>query len=198
MKKQNFIFTRHKILHLLQCPWKILFNISGKALMWHNPYYEMHKLACDRTFLFELCHPALDWWVGARCVCFAMEGDPNISRALVIPTSPYPSILVANLHHFWQNVMEKKNAVTNSLIFVQKTPKMNKIAQNRHNCYNMTGCLRLFYFSIFEYRQIWLNILRDDCHLSNITKLKKEKTLEFQRFRLQTFRLMLSTSGPNP
>jgi hypothetical protein len=86
---------------------------------------------------------------------------------------------VANLHHFWQNVMEKENVVTNSLIFVQKTPKINKIAQNRHNCYNMKGCLRLFYFKKFEYCQIWLNILMDDCHLSNITKLKKKKHWNF-------------------
>jgi len=38
--------------------------------------------------------------------------------------------------------------------------------------YNMKGCLRFFLFSYFEYCQIWLNIHMDDCHLSNITKLK--------------------------
>ncbi len=30
-------------------------------------------------------------------------------------------------------------------------------------------------FSYFECRQVWLNILVDYCHLSNITKLKKKK-----------------------
>jgi hypothetical protein len=76
--------------------------------------------------------------------------------------------------------MDKENAVTNSLIFVLKTPKKNKIAKNRHNCYNIKGCLRLFYFNIFEYCQIWLNVLMDDRHLSNITKLKKKKHWNFR------------------
>jgi hypothetical protein len=90
------------------------------------------------------------------------------------------SFFGGELPPFWQNVMEKENAVTNSLIFVQKLQKMNKIAENRHDCYYMKGCLRLFYFNIFEYRQIWLNILMDDRHLSNITKLKKEKHWNFR------------------
>jgi hypothetical protein len=37
--------------------------------------------------------------------------------------------------------------------------------------YNMKKCLRFFYFYIFEYHQIWLNILMDSQNLSNITKL---------------------------
>ncbi len=35
--------------------------------------------------------------------------------------------------------------------------------------------LKIFMFSYFEWHQIWLNILMDVHHLSNITKLKKEK-----------------------
>jgi hypothetical protein len=94
---------------------------------------------------------------------------------------------VANFRHFWQNVMEKENAVTNSLIFVQKTPEMNKIAKkNRHNCYNIKGCLRLFFFNIFGYCQIWLNILMDDRHLSKHHKIEKKK--KHWNFRGSDFR----------
>jgi hypothetical protein len=93
--------------------------------------------------------------------------------------------------------MEKENAVTNSLIFVQNTPqKMNKIAKNRHNCYNIKGCLRLLYFTIFEYRQIWLNIfLWMIATLEQHHKIEKEKNTGISE--VQMFRLMLSTSGPN-
>ncbi len=49
----------------------------------------------------------------------------------------------------------------------KKTPKLVTIA-----C-SMKGCSRFCTF-IF-YRQIWLNILINFCHLSNITKLKKAK-----------------------
>jgi len=34
----------------------------------------------------------------------------------------------------------------------------------------------LFLISYFEYRQIWLNVLINDQHLNNITKLKKINT----------------------
>jgi hypothetical protein len=92
---------------------------------------------------------------------------------------------VASFRHFWQNVMEKENAVTNSLIFVQKTPKMKKkIAEKSPQLLQHERVLKIvLLYNIFEYRQIWLNTLMDDRHLSNITKLKKKKTLEFQRFR---------------
>ncbi len=94
-KKHKFTFARHEISHLSQCLWNILFNVNGKAPMLWNaqtspPCYEMYKLACDWTLLFELCHPALNQWVGVRCVCFALEGDPNISLGLVHPSRTRP------------------------------------------------------------------------------------------------------------
>ncbi len=41
--------------------------------------------------------------------------------------------------------------------------------------YNMKGYLS-FFLLYFEYCQIWLNILMDNDHLRNITKLAEEKT----------------------
>ncbi len=49
---------------------------------------------------------------------------------------------------------------------------MQKTATTAHN---MKRVLKIFLLSYFEYCQIWLNIHMDDCHLSNITKLKKKK-----------------------
>ncbi len=44
---------------------------------------------------------------------------------------------------------------------------------------NIKGCFRFSLISYFEYRQIWLNnILMDECHLSNITKLEKKLLLQ--------------------
>jgi hypothetical protein len=43
---------------------------------------------------------------------------------------------------------------------------------------NMKGCFRFSLLSYFEYRQIWLNVLMDQCHLSNIKKMKKNSLLQ--------------------
>jgi hypothetical protein len=43
---------------------------------------------------------------------------------------------------------------------------------------NMKGCFKISLLSHFEYCQIWLNILMDECHLRNITKLKKKSLLQ--------------------
>ncbi len=59
--------------------------------------------------------------------------------------------------------------------FWKKLPNIITIA------YNMKMCLRFktfFLRSYFEYRQLCLNVLMDDCHLSNITKLTKKKHRE--------------------
>jgi hypothetical protein len=51
-----------------------------------------------------------------------------------------------------------------------------KIIVKKHNNYlqcekGVQDCL----LSYFEYCQIWLNILMDDCHLSNIIKLENKQ-----------------------
>ncbi len=38
--------------------------------------------------------------------------------------------------------------------------------------YNMKRVLKIYLLSYFEYFQIWLNLLLDDSHLSNIPKLE--------------------------
>jgi hypothetical protein len=48
------------------------------------------------------------------------------------------------------------------------------IAKNCHNCLQYERVLQIFLLSSFEYHQIWLNILVNYPHLSNITKLKKK------------------------
>jgi hypothetical protein len=39
----------------------------------------------------------------------------------------------------------------------------------------------------FEYRQIWQNILMDDCHLSNTTKLDFKRKFNFHILNISKF-----------
>jgi hypothetical protein len=55
----------------------------------------------------------------------------------------------------------KKKKNTN--LFIINLPKIVTIAYN----------IKDFLLSYFEYCQIWLNIIMDDCHLSNTTKLNE-------------------------
>ncbi len=49
----------------------------------------------------------------------------------------------------------------------------------------MKGCYIYIYIYIyyFEYHQIWLNILIDDCHLNNITKLENNNNNKFKKLK---------------
>jgi hypothetical protein len=51
-----------------------------------------------------------------------------------------------------------------------------KIAKNLHNYLQYERVLKIFLLSYFLCRHIWLNILKDDCHLSNMTRLEKRKS----------------------
>jgi hypothetical protein len=53
-----------------------------------------------------------------------------------------------------------------------------KIAKSCHNCLQYESMLKIFLLSYFEYREIWLNMLMDHCHLSNITKLKNKTLIQ--------------------
>jgi len=55
-----------------------------------------------------------------------------------------------------------------------KTKK--KILKIHHNCLQHERVLKNFVLSNFECHQICVNVLMDDCHLRNITKLKKTNT----------------------
>jgi hypothetical protein len=73
---------------------------------------------------------------------------------------------------FWKkNILSQiryhKNPKAQERDFLLKnSPKFSTTA------YNMgQGVLKIFLLSYSEYRQIWLNTLMDDHHLSNITKL---------------------------
>jgi hypothetical protein len=66
-----------------------------------------------------------------------------------------------------KNNFEKVNILSKNSCYARNSPKIGTTP------YNMKGCLRIFVPFTFHYRQIWLNILMDDCHLSNNTKLEK-------------------------
>jgi hypothetical protein len=87
---------------------------------------------------------------------------------------------VANFSHFAKNILKKEYSVTKSVFFLKKTFKISKIAKNRHNCLQVTTWSGLKDFStlIFWNRQIWLNVIMDDCHLSNINHTHKTLILE--------------------
>ncbi len=51
-----------------------------------------------------------------------------------------------------------------------------KIAKNLHNYLQYERVLKIILLSYFLCRHIWLNILKDDCHLSNITRLETRKS----------------------
>jgi hypothetical protein len=76
--------------------------------------------------------------------------------------------------------LKKEYSVTNSLNLGEKESKKelkNIAPEIVTTTYNMKfqRALKIFLFSYYEYRQIWLNILMDDCHLSNCIKLKRKK-----------------------
>jgi hypothetical protein len=56
-----------------------------------------------------------------------------------------------------------------------------KIAKNFHNCLRYENMLKIFLLTYFEYDQIWLNMLMDHFHLSNITKLKNKTLIQPQK-----------------
>jgi hypothetical protein len=58
-------------------------------------------------------------------------------------------------------------------MFFENKEKNLKI---HHNFLQHERVLKIYVLSIFECRQICVNVLMDDCHLSNITKLKKNNT----------------------
>jgi hypothetical protein len=60
-------------------------------------------------------------------------------------------------------------------IFGKKTHQkgtLKKKSQNRPNYLKHEKMLKIFQFSYFKYHQIWADILMDDHHLGNITKLE--------------------------
>jgi hypothetical protein len=59
------------------------------------------------------------------------------------------------------------------LCFLKTKKKNLKI---HHNCLQHERVLKIYVLSNFECHQICVNVLMDDCHLSNIAKLKKSNT----------------------
>jgi hypothetical protein len=63
--------------------------------------------------------------------------------------------------------------------FCQKCPAFLEKKNQKNYLKNCQNHLKYekgaqdFRLSYFEYHQIWLNLLMDDCHLSNITPKKK-------------------------
>ncbi len=51
--------------------------------------------------------------------------------------------------------------------------KKKRFTKNCYNCLQHERLLKIFYFHTLN-SQTWLNILMDDCHLSNIQKLEKK------------------------
>jgi hypothetical protein len=81
---------------------------------------------------------------------------------------------VINFHQNVKNISEKNIM---SQLFFKHSPrkkKFTKIVKFYHNCLQDDKVLKIFLLSYFEYCQIWLIILLVECHLSNITKLKKK------------------------
>lgn len=64
-----------------------------------------------------------------------------------------------------------------------KSPKkeVKQIIKNRHTCSQFQRQSLIFYFHIFEYCQIWLDILMD-CQLINIMKLRKKMLMVIDPF----------------
>ncbi len=91
----------------------------------------------------------------------------------IMPNVPHTQIALVNV---FGGECEKK-------IFYHKFPfffwkKKMKGKKNRQKFSQLPTIqykrvLKIFQLSQFEYCQIWLNILMDNCHLSNITKVKK-------------------------
>jgi hypothetical protein len=71
--------------------------------------------------------------------------------------------IFTNLKNIFSN---RKNTVTKFPVFLWK---------NHHNFLQYEIVLNIVYFHIHQYCKIWLNILMDYHHLSNITKLKTKQ-----------------------
>jgi hypothetical protein len=93
---------------------------------------------------------------------------------------------------FCKNIL-KKNILSQIPCFLKNNS--TKIIQTSI-AYYMKRCLRLLYFHILNrYCQLWLNIFMDDCHLSNVTKLKKNHWLDQAGFGLSWRLACTSCSG---
>jgi hypothetical protein len=86
-------------------------------------------------------------------------------------------VFVANFRHFEKMIWKRISCRRFPVFFTKNSQKLKK---NLRSCQNSPQlCLQVlqnFFLSYFECCQIRLNILIDDCHLINITKLKR-KTL---------------------
>ncbi len=88
---------------------------------------------------------------------------------------------VENFSHFEEMFFCKR-------IVCQKFPLFFFIAKNHCNCLKYEKVF-FFNFSHFEYCQIWLNVLVDDHHLANITKLEKQ----YRMWPMVILRIILPT-----
>jgi hypothetical protein len=78
--------------------------------------------------------------------------------------------------HFVKSITKEISVVINSLFHGEKNPK-KRILKNHKKLSQLPTherMLKNFRLSYFEYCQIWLSILMDDFHLSNVTKLGKK------------------------
>jgi hypothetical protein len=84
--------------------------------------------------------------------------------------------LVTNFLDFVKNILEKKTFCYKFLFFWEKNLQKKRTSKNHPKLSQLLTTWNLatldFLISYFDYHQIWLNILVDDCDLSNITKLK--------------------------
>ncbi len=78
-----------------------------------------------------------------------------------------------------KSIFLKKNPLLEIPCFLEKKKPQKenwkKITKNCQNYLQHERMLKNFLLSYFEYCQIWLSILMDDCHLSNVTKLGEFK-----------------------
>jgi len=74
-----------------------------------------------------------------------------------------------------KTVLKKEDSITNCLCFLKKVWGKKKQRRFYKFVIICESVLQILFTFIFEYNQIWLNILlNDDHHLSNITKLGKK------------------------
>ncbi len=108
----------------------------------------------------------------------------NITHLMTVPFKPCPSpmsdLFLVNFCHVVKNILKKEYSVTNSFfknMKFQESILRNKIHQKSSLLLTTwQGIVQIFLLAYIEYCQIWLNILMNDCHLSNITKLEKKHT----------------------
>ncbi len=63
---------------------------------------------------------------------------------------------------------------------------LKSFSQNRPNYLKHEKVLKIFQFSHFKYHQIWENILMDDHHFGNITKLEGGN-INMNKVKLDTY-----------